>query len=61
MSGGSLRNLIICPWLDGMDEIRELNSVLDEENGNIVSNNVEIAFVSIESDSKSVDISNRIS
>jgi len=38
--GSSLRNLIVAAGLDGVNEIREEDSVLDEENRDVVSNNV---------------------
>ena len=40
MSCCGLRYLVICTRFDGVDEIRELNSVLDEENRDVVSNDV---------------------
>jgi hypothetical protein len=40
MSGGSLRDFTIGLRLDGMDKIREFNSILDEENRNVITNNV---------------------
>jgi hypothetical protein len=38
--GGSLRDFTIGLRLDGMDKIREFNSILDEENRNVITNNV---------------------
>lgn len=40
MGGSSLRDLIVTTRLDSVDEIREKNSVLDEEDGNVVANNI---------------------
>jgi hypothetical protein len=40
VSRGRLGDLIVWPWLDGVDQIREPNGILDEENGNVVSNDV---------------------
>ncbi|GMG24939.1 unnamed protein product [Aspergillus oryzae var. brunneus] len=40
MGSGSLRDLIVTTRLDSVDEIREKNSVLDEEDGNVVANNI---------------------
>ena len=40
MSSGGLRNFVIWTWLHRVDEIRELNSVLDEEYRDVVSNNI---------------------
>jgi hypothetical protein len=35
-----LWNLILWFWLDGMDEIRKLNGILDEKDRDIVTDNV---------------------
>lgn len=40
MSRGSLGDLIIRAWLHGVDEIRELDGVLDEEDWDVVANNI---------------------
>lgn len=40
MSGGGLRNLTIRPGLNSMDQIRELNGILNEEDRNVVTNNI---------------------
>lgn len=40
MSGSSLRNLVIRTRLHGVDEIWELNSVLDEEDWDVVANDI---------------------
>lgn len=40
MRSGSLGNLIIAPRLDGVDQIREQDRVLDEEDWNVVSNQI---------------------
>lgn len=40
MSGGCLGNFIVLSWLDGVDQIRELDGVLDEEDRDVVSNNI---------------------
>lgn len=40
MRCGSLRNLIIRTGLHRVDEIRELNSVLDEKDWDVVANDI---------------------
>lgn len=45
---------------DGMDDVRELDSVLNEENGNIVGYKVPISFVGVELHGKATNISNSI-
>ena len=57
----SLRNLIMGLWLSCMDDIRKLNSALNEENGYVVANNIPIALLSVELDSKSTKTSQTVS
>jgi hypothetical protein len=38
--GSSLGDLVVATGLDGVNEIREQDGILDEENGNVVSNNI---------------------
>jgi hypothetical protein len=40
VSGGSLRYLLVRTWLDGIDQIQKLDSILDEEHGYAVSDDV---------------------
>lgn len=40
MSSLGLGNLIIGTWLNGMDEIGEENSILNEKDGDVVANNI---------------------
>jgi hypothetical protein len=40
VSSSSLRNLTVRLWLDSMDQIRELDGILDEEDWDVVSNQV---------------------
>lgn len=47
MGGGSLGNLIIRRRFDGVNQVRELDSILDEEDRNVVSNNVKVALISV--------------
>ena len=43
----TLRHLPVRSRLDTVDEIRKLNSILDEEDRNVVANNVKVAFVGV--------------
>jgi hypothetical protein len=45
--GRSLGHLIVRAWLDRVYEIGELDRILDEEDGDVVSDNVEVAFVGV--------------
>jgi len=40
MSCGSLRNFIVRTWLDGMDEVWKLDSILNEEDRNVVAHDI---------------------
>jgi hypothetical protein len=40
MSSSSLRDLIVWPWLDRVDQVRELNGILDEEDRDVITDNV---------------------
>lgn len=57
---GSLRDLIVSARLDGVNQIREKDGVLDEEDGDIVSHQVEVSFVGIEAGREAVDIASEI-
>ena len=48
-------------WISYMDDIRKPNSVLNEENGYVVANNIPIALLSVELDSKSTKTSQTVS
>ena len=56
-----LRNFIVWLWFASMDDIGELHRILDEENGNVVSNNVPIALVRVKLDCEATNITDRIS
>lgn len=47
MGSSCLRDLIIGRWLDRVDEVGELNRILNKEDGNIVSDNIEVALIGI--------------
>jgi hypothetical protein len=40
MRSGSLRDLIVAARLDSVDQIREKDGILDEENGDVVTDNI---------------------
>ena len=44
---GGLGNLIVRARLDRVDEIGELDGILDEEDGHVVSNDIKVAFVGV--------------
>lgn len=44
-----------------MDDIRELKSILDEEDRNVISNNIPVSLIGVELDSESPHISHGIS
>jgi len=43
-------------WISCMDDIRKLNSVLNEENWYVVANGIPIALLRVELNSKSTNI-----
>lgn len=47
MGCGTLGNLVVGVGLDAVNEIREVNGILDEEHGHIVSHNIKVAFISV--------------
>ncbi len=46
----TLRHFVVGFRLDGMDEIGEFNGVLNEKDGRVVADQVEVAFLGIEFD-----------
>jgi hypothetical protein len=50
VSSRALGNLAILSRLDRVDEVRELNGILDEENRNVVADEVKVAFVGVASE-----------
>jgi len=44
----------------GVDKVRELDGILDEEDGNIVSNDVPVSFFGVELQCKPTDVSNSV-
>jgi hypothetical protein len=60
MGGLRSRNLCVRLRLDGVNNVRELDTLLDKEDGNIVANNVPVALIGVELDSKAADVSNGV-
>lgn len=44
---GGLGNFVVGAGLDGMDEVGELDGVLDEEDGDVVADDVQVALVGV--------------
>lgn len=40
MSSGGLRDLVVRTWLDRVDQVGELDGILDEEYGDIVTDDI---------------------
>lgn len=47
MGSGRLWNLIVRSRLDRVNEIRELDCILDEENRDVIPDNVKVALVGV--------------
>ena len=60
MSTLTLRNLILRLGLHSMNNVGEFNGILNEENGDIVSDEVPDTFVGIELDCKPSNIANSV-
>ncbi len=56
----SLRDFVIRLWLDRMDKIRELNRLLDEEDGDVVANNAPVAFFGVEFGGETSNVSDGV-
>ena len=56
MGGRSLGHFIVRFRLDRMNEIGKLNSVLNKEDGNIISYQVIVTFFSVELDGKAARV-----
>ena len=50
MGSLSLRYFILGLWLESVYEIGELDRVLNEEDGNVVANDIPVAFICVELD-----------
>lgn len=55
-----LGNLIVWFRFASVNDIRELDRILNEENWNVVANDIPVALLSVELDSKTTDISHRV-
>ena len=55
-----LRHFIVGLRLDGMDEIREFDGVLNEKDGRVVAHQVIVAFLGIELGGEAADVPHRI-
>ena len=60
MCGLRLRNFCIGFRLSRVDDIRKFDCILNEKDGNVISDEVPIAFSSIEFDCKAADIANSV-
>jgi len=60
MSRLSLGNLVVRLGFGGMDEVRELDGVLNEEDGDIVSDEIPISKLGIEFDGEASDVSDGV-
>ncbi len=60
MSALSLRNFIVWLWLNRVNNVRELDSVLDEENRYVVADKVPVSFFSVEFDGEAPNVANSV-
>lgn len=60
VSGLCLRDFVVRLGLARVDDIGELESILDEENRNVVADNVPVTFLGVELHGKSTNISDGI-
>ena len=51
-----LRDLVVRLRLDGVDQVRELDGVLDEEDRDVVADEIEDAFLGVELDGEAADV-----
>ena len=56
----SLRDFVVRFWLDRMDEIRELDRLLDEEDGDVIANDVPVAFFGVEFGGETSNVSDSV-
>src|SRR5450830_129364 len=57
---GRLRDRVVRLRLDGVDQVGELHRVLDEEDGDVVADQVPVAFVGIELDGETAHVARRV-
>ena len=60
MRGLRLRKGAVRLFLDGMDHVRELDGVLDEEHRDVVADDVPVAFLGIELDGKAAHVARQV-
>jgi len=60
MGRRGLGNFIVWFWLDGVDYVRELDPVLDKEDGDVVGHQVIVTVLGVEFCSKAADVPNGI-
>ena len=60
VSGLTLRNFSLGLGFSRVNDVREFDCILNEEDWNVVANEVPIALTGVELDSKTTDISNCI-
>ena len=60
MCGLTLGNLVMRLWLYSMNNVGEFNRILNEKDGDVISNEVPIAFLCVELDSESANVSHSI-
>ena len=56
MCGGGLRDFIVWFRLDGMNEVRELDRILDKEDRHIVADEIEVSFLGIKLDGEATHV-----
>lgn len=61
VSSSSLRDLLVRLRLQSMNHIRELHRILDEENRQIDTDNVQVASVGVEACCETSDVSRSVS
>lgn len=61
VGSGSLRNLLVRLRFQGVDHVGELHSILDEEDGQVDANDVQVTCVSVEARCESSNVSGSIS
>ena len=60
VGAGRLRHLVMRLGLDRVDQIRELDRVLDEEDRHVVADQVPVAFVGVELDREAAHVARRV-
>lgn len=61
VSSSSLRDLLVGLRLQCMNHVRELHSILNEENWQINADNVQVACISVKAGCETADISGSVS